>query len=160
MALNIRLWFRSVPQRSGLDRLSREAFNAVMSEISHELTGLIAEFCCEHSGVRLAYLFGSQARNEARPDSDVDVGIVVKGVEDPLIDLQLADWLSEALKKPVDVVVLNRASAILQHEAIRDGVRLFEASPMERRLYELAAFKDYVDAMYFQEQRVRRLAHG
>jgi hypothetical protein len=90
----------------------------------------------------------------------VDIGIVVKGQESQLVDLQLADWLSEAVEKPVDVVVLNRVSAILQHEVIRDGVRLFEASPMERRLYELTAFKDYVDAMYFQEQRVRRLAHG
>jgi len=140
--------------------LSRGAFNAVMNVISQTLTALLAEFCREHSEVRLAYLFGSQARNEARPDSDVDIGIVVRGQEDLLVDLRLADRLSEAVQKPVDVVVLNRASAILQHEVIRDGMRLFEASPMERRLYELAAFKDYVDAIYFQEQRVRRLAHG
>ncbi len=140
--------------------MSREAFNVVMNEMSRNLTDLFAEFCREHSEVRLAYLFGSYARNKARPDSDVDIGIVVKGQESQLVDLQLADWLSEAVEKPVDVVVLNRVSAILQHEAIRDGVRLFEASPMERRLYELTAFKDYVDAMYFQEQRVRRLAHG
>ena len=138
----------------------RGAFNVVMNEISRILTALLSEFCGEYPEVRLAYLFGSHARNQARPDSDVDVGIVVKGQADPLVDLRLADRLSEAVRKPVDVVVLNRASAILQHEAIRDGVRLFEASPMERRFYELAAFKDYVDAVYFQEQRVRRMAHG
>jgi hypothetical protein len=68
--------------------------------------------------------------------------------------------LAEVVRKPVDVVVLNHASAILQHEAIRDGVRLYEVSSMERRIYELTAFKDYVDAVYFQEQRIRRMAYG
>ena len=128
--------------------------------MSQTLAPLLSGFCREHPEMRLAYLFGSFARDEARPDSDVDVGIVVRGAVDPLVDLRLADGLSEAVRRPVDVVVLNQASAILQHEVIREGVRLFEASPMERRLYELTAFKDYVDAVYFQEQRIRRMAHG
>ena len=131
-----------------------------MTVIADTLIGLLAEFHRDQPEVRVAYLFGSQARNQARPASDIDVGIVVKGGTDPLIDLRLADRLSQAMGKTVDVVVLNRASAILQHEAIRDGVRLFEASPMERSLYELAAFKDYVDAVYFQERRTRQMAYG
>ena len=49
-----------------------------MNEMSHKLTGLVSGFCREHSEVRLAYLFGSYARNEARPDSDVDIGIVIR----------------------------------------------------------------------------------
>jgi uncharacterized protein len=143
-----------------LDRVAGGAFNTGMSAIFQTLARLIREFRHEYPEVRLAYLFGSQARDQARFDSDVDVGIVVKGKADPLLDLRLADKLSAALGRPVDVVVLNQASAILQHEVIRDGVRLFEGSSMERRLYELAAFKDYVDAVYFQKQRIRRLAHG
>ncbi len=50
------------------------------------------------------------------------------------------------MQAPVDVVVLNRVSPILQHEVIRDGVRLYEASAMERRLFEVRSFRDHVDA--------------
>jgi predicted nucleotidyltransferase len=136
------------------------SLNNLMTVMIQTLATLFEGICREHPEVRLAYLFGSHARNEARPGSDVDIGIVVKGPLDPLLDLQLADRLAEVVRKPVDVVVLNHAFAILQHEAIRDGVRLYEVSSMDRRIYELTAFKDYVDAVYFQEQRIRRMAYG
>jgi hypothetical protein len=35
-----------------------------------------------------------------------------------------------------------------------------EISPMVRRLYELRAFRDYVDALFFQKQRLMRHANG
>lgn len=113
-----------------------------------------------HGCICLAYLFGSQADGHSRPDSDVDVAVLLKDGADAMSDLRLGDYLSNALGKPVDVVVLNQASPILQHEVIRGGIRLMEISPMVRRLYELSAFRDYVDAVFFQEQRLLRVAHG
>lgn len=90
----------------------------------------------------------------------MDVAILLQDGADALLDLKLADFLSGSLGKPVDVVVLNQASPILQHEVIRGGVRLMEVSPMARRLYELSAFRDYVDAVFFQKRRMESLAHG
>ncbi len=133
---------------------------ATMNAFAQSLVPLIAEFQRMHGCIRLAYLFGSQADGRAREESDVDVAILLQDGADALLDLKLADFLSGKLAKPVDVVVLNQASPILQHEVIRVGVRLMEVSPMVRRLYELRAFRDYVDAVFFQKRRMERLAHG
>jgi predicted nucleotidyltransferase len=131
-----------------------------MNTFVQSLTPLIAEFQRTHGCIRLAYLFGSQADGHARAESDVDVAVLLQDGADALIDLKLGDFLSHKLAKPVDVVVLNQASPILQHEVIRGGVRLMEISPMVRRLHELRAFRDYVDALFFQKQRLMRHANG
>jgi predicted nucleotidyltransferase len=131
-----------------------------MDELAHIKTKILAELRKHHELIRVAYLFGSQATGTAHPRSDVDVAVLLDSKADPLFDLKLADTLSATLGKPVDIVVLNQASPILQHEVVRDGVRLFEASAMERRLFELKAFRDYVDAVYFQQRRLMGVAHG
>ena len=77
-----------------------------------------------------AYLFGSHARGQARPRSDVDVAVYID--EGRARDgvwgyrAQLATELMGALRtNDVDVVVLNRAPILLYHRVLRDGVRLF-----------------------------------
>ena len=131
-----------------------------MNVVADSLVPLIAEFQRTHGCIRLAYLFGSQANGKAQTHSDIDVAILLAEGADPLVDLMLGDYLADRLQQKVDIVVLNKASPILQHEVIRDGIRLLEVSPMVRRLYELAAFRDYVDAVFFQQKRCMRLAHG
>ena len=76
-----------------------------------------------------AYLFGSHARGQARPDSDVDVAVYV---DEAAADeghwgyrAELATDLMAALgTDDVDVVVLNEAPILLYHRVLRDGVRL------------------------------------
>ncbi len=131
-----------------------------MNTVADTLVPLIAAFQRMHGCIQLCYLFGSQANGNASAESDVDVAILLKDGADPVTDLQLADFLAEKLGKKVDVVVLNHASPILQHEVIRDGIRLMEVSPMVRRFYELSSFRNYVDAVFFQRKRHMRLAHG
>src|SRR5687768_13486657 len=78
-----------------------------------------------------AYLFGSQARADASEHSDIDVAVYVDtktactssafGYEP-----ELTTRLMAALgTNEVDVVVLNRASPLLYHRVLRDGIRLF-----------------------------------
>lgn len=76
-----------------------------------------------------AYLFGSHARGQARPDSDIDVAVYID--EERAEDgdwgyrAELATALMAALgADDVDVVVLNRAPVLLYHRVLRDGVRL------------------------------------
>ena len=75
-----------------------------------------------------AYLFGSRARRQAQPHSDIDVAVYIDeecahdgawGYQSQLTtDLMVALGTNE-----VDVVVLNRASILLYHRVLRDGVR-------------------------------------
>lgn len=76
-----------------------------------------------------AYLFGSRARGQARPDSDIDVAVYID--EERAEDgdwgyrAELATALMAALGvDDVDIVVLNRAPVLLYHRVLRDGVRL------------------------------------
>jgi len=122
-----------------------------MNAFAQSLVPLLAAFQQLHGCIRLAYLFGSRALGNADAESDVDVAVLLQDGSDPIVDILLGDYLSAKLGKTVDVSVLNHASPILQHEVIRDGIRLLEVSPMVRRLYELGAFRDYVDAVFFQQ---------
>lgn len=101
-------------------------------------------------GILVAYLFGSVARDEARPSSDVDVGVVLE--QGPLRDLlalieygHLQSDLQELVEPLVDLVVLNDAPPELVYRAIRDGVVLSEKSALERALFELRARNEYFD---------------
>jgi predicted nucleotidyltransferase len=61
---------------------------------------------CEHWGVTELSLFGSVLRDDFRPDSDVDVMLVIKP-DAPIGLFELAEMkieLQEMFKRPVDLV--------------------------------------------------------
>ena len=71
--------------------------------------------------------FGSRARGQARRDSDIDVYVDEARARDGVWGYQaeLTTDLMVALgTDDVDVVVLNRASILLYHRVLRDGVRV------------------------------------
>jgi len=72
--------------------------------------------------VKLALLFGSQARGRPRTDSDADVAYLGNAV-DPL---ELAYTLSLAAHKEVDVVDLSLAGYPLKNAVLRDGLLLHQ----------------------------------
>jgi predicted nucleotidyltransferase len=56
------------------------------------------------------HLFGSQARDEARPDSDYDVLVIVGSSDEPAYRREQAAYRALwGLGAPVDVLVLTRA---------------------------------------------------
>ena len=83
-------------------------------------------------GLRLAILFGSHARGTPRPGSDVDVAILP---ESPGLSLaeenRLGVALERAVRAPVDLVRIDRASAALRWRIARDGVVLLANPPQE-----------------------------
>jgi predicted nucleotidyltransferase len=72
--------------------------------------------------VRVAVLFGSEARGTAGPRSDVDVAVVAPGVD--LLDLGAA--LALALEREVDVVDLDDATIPLLERLVREGIVVHE----------------------------------
>lgn len=94
---------------------------------ANELIERVRSVLAPRPEVLEAYLFGSHARGEARPHSDVDVAVYASAIPDlPFgYDAELATELSRALATDrVDVVVLNRAGPLLYHRVLRDGVRV------------------------------------
>lgn len=77
--------------------------------------------------LKLAVAFGSTARGEARPDSDVDLGVLFEPYS-PSLRLAAEAQLGRAARRPVHVVLLDEAPPLLRFEIARDGVLLLERS--------------------------------
>jgi uncharacterized protein len=85
--------------------------------------------------VRVAVLFGSQARGTAREDSDVDVA-----VDAPEADLlALGATLAAAVGREVDVVALEDATIPLLEHLVRDGAVVHEGHPGDGALWRSRA---------------------
>jgi predicted nucleotidyltransferase len=97
-----------------------------------------------------AYVFGSLARGEERPHSDVDVAVYA----DPAardaggygLDAALAADLMQALHSDrVDVVLLNDAAPLLYHRVLRDGIRVLSRDLRQTTTREGRALSRYCD---------------
>jgi uncharacterized protein len=117
--------------------------------------------------VQLAVLFGSTARGEAGPRSDVDLGILLD--PDSLESrIQAEAELGRAARRPVHVIFLNEAPPLLRFEIARDGVLLIEAKPYLWADFKAKAMVDWWDwaptARMMQAAAIRRLrevvSHG
>jgi predicted nucleotidyltransferase len=118
----------------------------------------------DHDGVVAASLIGSHARGSAGPLSDVDVGVW----HDPALDsparlelrLELARDCGRALgTDEVDVVLLNGASPLMRHRAVRDGRRLIERDRATRVALEARVIVEYLDTEPLRAELARGLRH-
>jgi hypothetical protein len=112
---------------------------------SERVSDLLAD-----NGVLLAYVFGSQARGEAGPLSDVDVAVLFA----PNLNktdrfrrvIAVANELSVILQRDdVQVIDLNDASPLLRDRVYYDGQALFCPDDAVRVRFETTALRDYVD---------------
>jgi predicted nucleotidyltransferase len=79
-----------------------------------------------HDEIDLALVFGSRARDEAGPGSDVDVAVTGRGVD----AIGLAVELTGAVGLPVDVVDLSVDPPLaLLLAVLHDGVKIHERRP-------------------------------
>lgn len=105
--------------------------------------------------IEIAYMFGSQARGDAGPLSDVDVAVLACNDVPPddytALQLRLMTNLMRALQRDdVEVVVLNRAPILLQHRVIRDGRVLLCRDELLRSRYEARVLVRYFDSRHLE----------
>lgn len=94
------------------------------------------------------YLYGSHARGEATPRSDVDVGVLFR--ESPPRTLGgvapgLEGLIERAVGVPVEVVVMNTAPSDLVHRILRDGILLLDRDRSARLRFEVQSRNEYFD---------------
>jgi hypothetical protein len=97
-----------------------------------------------------AYLFGSEARGEGRPGSDVDVAVLFPaGSSTGLVGsaTSIRGDLERLLRRTVDLVDMRRASVDLIHRILRDGHLLADRDPLERIRFEVQARNEYFDLL-------------
>lgn len=110
----------------------------------------------ERHGVVLAYLFGSAARGNTGPLSDVDVAVVFR---QPAPDIEaglqresvLASELEDVLKREVDLINLaDVTSPLLRHRVLRRGAAIYCADHKLRQELELRALHDFEDTRHLR----------
>jgi predicted nucleotidyltransferase len=121
--------------------------------IKNHLNQLLPEIIAKFPSIQVMYLFGSHASGTSKADSDVDIAVFTDGSETPTMDLAVGVFLQQRLKRPVDVVIIQKASPIFQHEIMRKKVRIFEKSTASRAFLENQSLRSYLDARYYQRKR-------
>lgn len=116
-------------------------------------------------GVRLVYIFGSAAAERGRPESDLDIGVLLR--EDAAPSEPQAEAALEQLRAPLaraagvapdrlDLVCLNFLPVSVAFRVVRDGVRVYEADPCEHARYAGRVASEYQDFRYYEQAYARR----
>lgn len=111
----------------------------------------LKEFLLLKDNIVFAYLFGSYAENKATRGSDIDIGIYLIGVA---VDdffrykLRYKHELEEILKTSVDLIIMNTAPPLLNHEIFKNGIIIKNNAPSILSQFRIRNFYFYIDQMY------------
>lgn len=107
------------------------------------------------------YLFGSQGEGVARPDSDVDVAVLLN----PAVDrerhsqyrLQFLSEIQRFVKGTLDLLILNQIPPLLQFQVLQRGRLIFDPDPDERAAIEMTMLNRYYQTKRFYDFHFDRL---
>ena len=117
--------------------------------------GLLA-YLAEQPDVVAAYLFGSHAEGRARPQSDIDIAVLLSAqpananIDDAMARfdrrMELEGEIERFIQgKKLDLVVLNRAPTLLKRQVLLKGKLLFDHAFEKRIHFEIMTSKLYDD---------------
>lgn len=100
--------------------------------------------------VVFAYLFGSQAKGEIGPLSDIDIAVYLdeKIGRQEYFDIKLkliGEFMDVFKRNDIDVVILNEAPPLLSHRILKEGSLIFSDDKKKRLEYEVRAILKYLD---------------
>jgi predicted nucleotidyltransferase len=123
--------------------MARRAFKAIQEAV----VSLLAS----RREVQAAYIFGSVATGRPRPDSDVDIAVLVSrnAIRRDELGYRLklmADLMDVLKRNDVDLIVLNHAPPLLAHRVLSKGKLIFERSPSARVAFQVQTVNRYIDS--------------
>lgn len=126
------------------------------------LGAFLSERCASQGRILAVYLFGSRARNDEQPASDIDLGFLFdpqEYVRDRIEALLIAETLghetSEMLGLPVDVTILNACGLGFIHQVLQEAITIYDADPGGRICFEVFVENEYHDIAPFPEEANR-----
>lgn len=117
--------------------------SAIVESLKVELEGAPPELLA-------VYLYGSTARGEHTDKSDVDLGLFYREEPPRTLDSpprRLESRLELALRRTVQVVVMNSAPPDLVHRILRDGILCLDRDRSARIRFEVKARNEYFDLL-------------
>ena len=100
--------------------------------------------------VIFAYLFGSQARGQGGPLSDIDIAVLLADtVQEPIAfekRLMLMTEIGHQLRTDsIDVLILNQSPLALSYRVLRDGILIYCRDEAKRIEYTARVLTLYLD---------------
>lgn len=93
------------------------------------------------------YAFGSCARGDARPDSDLDLAVLTATTLDPVRRFEAQRELSVMFDRDVDLIDLRNASSVLRSEVVNGGLPLFRRDAHRMLDFEARVLGEYADLL-------------
>ena len=111
------------------------------------VAALVEDVVSATHDVAAAYLFGSAARDELGPDSDLDVGVVFtrRGPSSFPACQVIEEQLERRLGRRAEVIDLDRAPVDLVQRVLRDGLLLIDRDPPVRVRFEIRRRNEWFD---------------
>ena len=89
------------------------------------------------------YVYGSFARGEDWPSSDLDIAILLPPGRQIVDPLQLISDVSQLVHREVDLIDLRSAGDVLRREVLESGRTLFQSDPERVLAWEASALTRY-----------------
>jgi len=104
---------------------------------------VITEFLVNKLSPYVLYLFGSQAKQQAHPNSDFDIAFISEKEFDTYERFMIAQELAAILNKDVDLIDLKKASTVFQAQIITSGKVLYCSDNSKKVVFEMYTLKKY-----------------
>jgi predicted nucleotidyltransferase len=111
-------------------------------------------------GLVALYRFGSQAKGEARSDSDVDLAVLARDPIPNLRRFEFSQELAVRLHRDVDLVDLRAASTVLRMQVISTGECLDAPDESARRAFEMYVYSDYARLNEERREILKRIGES
>ncbi len=123
--------------------------------ITDRLLKLLKNKLISEEKVCFAYLFGSQARQDAGKLSDIDIAIYLDhGIDGFRYRLYLMEAIMKTIKNDkVDIIILNNATLLICHQVVKDGVVLKD-DKRQRLDFETQVLWEYHDTEYLRNTQL------
>jgi len=121
-----------------------------------QILNILKKYFANKPEVTIAYLFGSCARDERQPFSDIDIAVFVnkEPPKEEILKYRVgltADLISLLKSNRVDVVCLNSAPPLLTHRVIRDGIIICNKDEKVKVSFEVRSLQRYIDTKPLRE---------
>jgi len=134
-------------------RKNIEVYNPCMAlQDLKSIEHAVANFLASRGEVQAGYIFGSLVTGRSRPDSDVDIAVLVSDhviQDDPFrYRLELMTGLMAVLRRnDIDLILLNQAPPLLAHRVLKNGKLIFERSASARVAFQVRTVNRYFDTL-------------
>ena len=106
--------------------------------------------------ISLIYIFGSFAKGTNRPNSDIDIAVLLDREIDVYTKLDILGELVDIFKREdIDLVILNNVNEVLKFQIIKYGKIIYMESLYTKVMFESRTMSEYMDKEHFRNTQAK-----